>query len=153
MSIKLLPCPFCGDEAEIERLGDHSRSTIYRCTSCGASLETGEEWDHGKDWNKRADISGQLLEQLKAERDEADRRAGAAERNFAALQERHKTLMGQREMIGSRLSKIEDVIADPTKVHINMLVGEIAKISMEHCAHIHGEEMVVLWNKAKQEQA
>ena len=88
MSIKLLPCPFCSDEAEIERYGDAHRSTQYRCTNCGASLETGEEWDHGRDWNKRADISGPLLEQLKAERDEADRRAGAAERKLAELEKR-----------------------------------------------------------------
>lgn len=53
----LLPCPFCGSEAEIERLGDHSRSTIYKCTNCGCSLETGEEWDHGRDWNRRAALA------------------------------------------------------------------------------------------------
>jgi len=52
--MKLLPCPFCGDEAEIERCGDRRRSTIYQCTSCGCSLETGEEWDHGAGWNTRA---------------------------------------------------------------------------------------------------
>lgn len=57
MSIPLLPCPFCGYEAEIERLGDGRRSTIYACTSCSCSLETGEEWDHGRDWNRRAAVS------------------------------------------------------------------------------------------------
>lgn len=50
----LLPCPFCGSEAEIERYGDSSKSTIYQCQSCSCSLETGEEWDHGSDWNRRA---------------------------------------------------------------------------------------------------
>jgi hypothetical protein len=54
MSAALLPCPFCGYEAEIERLGDHRQSTIYCCTSCGCTLETGEEWGHGRDWNRRA---------------------------------------------------------------------------------------------------
>lgn len=52
--MKLDPCPFCGGEAEIERLGDHRRSTIYACCNCGCRLETGEEWGHGADWNKRA---------------------------------------------------------------------------------------------------
>jgi Lar family restriction alleviation protein len=55
MTVDLLPCPFCGREAEIERIGDARRSTIYACTNCGCSLETGEEWDHGNDWNRRAD--------------------------------------------------------------------------------------------------
>ena len=36
-------------------------------------------------------------------------------------------------------------LADPAAVHINMLSGRIAKISMEQCAHIHGEEMVARW--------
>lgn len=54
--VALLPCPFCGSEAEIERRGDHRVSTIYQCTFCGCSLETGEEWSHGRDWNNRAAI-------------------------------------------------------------------------------------------------
>ncbi|HEV7286687.1 MAG TPA: hypothetical protein VGN75_17685, partial [Kaistia sp.] len=52
--LSLAPCPFCGNEAEIERLGDRRQSTIYSCTFCGCSLETGEEWGHGTDWNRRA---------------------------------------------------------------------------------------------------
>lgn len=50
----LKPCPFCGHAAEIERQGDRRQSTIYACTSCGCSLETGEEWGFGAQWNKRA---------------------------------------------------------------------------------------------------
>lgn len=56
--IELLPCPFCGNDAEIERYGTSKVSTIYVCTSCGCSLETGEEWDHGRMWNERAAPSG-----------------------------------------------------------------------------------------------
>lgn len=55
----LLPCPFCGGEAEIERYGTSRVSTIYICTFCGCSLETGEEWGHGRQWNKRAEIPKQ----------------------------------------------------------------------------------------------
>jgi hypothetical protein len=51
---KLLPCPFCGHEAEILRFGDRSKSTQYNCTMCGCFLETGEEWNHGATWNRRA---------------------------------------------------------------------------------------------------
>ncbi len=53
MSEELKPCPFCGNEAEIERYGTRRQSTIYTCTNCGCRLETGEEWGHGDDWNKR----------------------------------------------------------------------------------------------------
>lgn len=54
MSEALLPCPFCGGSAHIERVGDRSKSTIYQCDDCCCSLETGEEWDHGRAWNRRA---------------------------------------------------------------------------------------------------
>jgi hypothetical protein len=54
--VKLAPCPFCGEEAEIERYGNRRVSTIYRCTFCGCSLETGEEWDHGAQWNERVTL-------------------------------------------------------------------------------------------------
>ncbi|MBD9511528.1 hypothetical protein IB265_32755 [Ensifer sp. ENS10] len=53
MSVALDPCPFCACEARIERIGDRRQSTIYRCDNCGCSLETGEEWGHGKGWNER----------------------------------------------------------------------------------------------------
>ena len=101
MSIKLLPCPFCGAEAEIKRLGDAHRSTQYECTDCGASLETGEEWDHGRDWNKRANLDTELLASMKAERDEADRRAGSAERHNENLEEvlgGHRLLVRQLDV-------------------------------------------------------
>lgn len=53
-AVQLLPCPFCGGEAHIERYGDRRQSTQYACDACGCSLETGEEWGHGAGWNKRA---------------------------------------------------------------------------------------------------
>lgn len=51
---RLRDCPFCGGTAEIERHGTPRQSTIYACNECGCRLETGEEWDHGADWNKRS---------------------------------------------------------------------------------------------------
>ncbi len=53
MSQKLLPCPFCGSDAEFERVGTPRQSTIVSCTSCAAMLESNEEWDHGRFWNTR----------------------------------------------------------------------------------------------------
>lgn len=52
----LAPCPFCGRSATIEQIGNSWQSTIYQCDNCGCSLETGEEFDHGKLWNTRAPI-------------------------------------------------------------------------------------------------
>ena len=52
--IELLPCPFCGGKAEINRFGNFLQSTQYECTDCGCLLETGEEFNHGTQWNTRA---------------------------------------------------------------------------------------------------
>ena len=51
--MELKPCPFCGGEAKIERVGDFRKSTIYACTECGCRLETEEEFNHGTRWNAR----------------------------------------------------------------------------------------------------
>lgn len=53
---KLLPCPFCGGEAHFERVGTNKVSCIVACEDCGASLETGETWDSGANWNTRAQL-------------------------------------------------------------------------------------------------
>ena len=65
--MKLLPCPFCGGEAEIKRYGDRRQSTIYACTMCGCKLETGEEWDHGADWNRRYNINEEIQKEIDRE--------------------------------------------------------------------------------------
>ncbi|MGN6147069.1 Lar family restriction alleviation protein [Rhizobium sp.] len=57
----LSPCPFCGHSASIERYGDRSQSTIYQCDNCSCSLETGEEFNHGTDWNRRAPIDAAAI--------------------------------------------------------------------------------------------
>lgn len=52
--MKLLPCPFCGHkEPSIVRYGDARKSTQYECGMCSCTLETPEEWDHGRWWNQR----------------------------------------------------------------------------------------------------
>jgi hypothetical protein len=50
---ELEPCPFCGGEAEFERMGDHRQSCIVACQDCGCRLETGETWNCGQSWNTR----------------------------------------------------------------------------------------------------
>lgn len=50
----LLPCPFCGGEAEVERKGTARRSAIVFCEDCGARLESNES-GAGRLWNERPD--------------------------------------------------------------------------------------------------
>lgn len=58
--IKLLPCPFCGGQAEIKRKGTYRQSMVIGCTNCHGELESGDvvgltrPVDYG--WNKRAKI-------------------------------------------------------------------------------------------------
>jgi len=50
----LLPCPFCGGEAEFERMGTPRQSCIVACTDCGGRLESSEEGAGcGSEWNDR----------------------------------------------------------------------------------------------------
>ena len=49
----LLPCPFCGGEAEVEQKGTTRQSHIISCTDCHCSLETNETFGAGALWNTR----------------------------------------------------------------------------------------------------
>lgn len=52
---ELLPCPFCGGEAEFEREGTSRRSCIVRCRNCGARHESSDEGKRsGRSWNTLA---------------------------------------------------------------------------------------------------
>lgn len=51
---KLEPCPFCGGNAEFERLGTNTQSCIVFCEMCGARLESNEAGEYcGDQWNRR----------------------------------------------------------------------------------------------------
>lgn len=50
---ELLPCPFCGGRATYERMGSARHSCIIECGHCGCSMETGEIWSCGEQWNTR----------------------------------------------------------------------------------------------------
>lgn len=59
MSKKLLPCPFCGGKAEIERMGTGRQSCQVACTDCGARHEGPDEDEQsGDSWNRRAALDG-----------------------------------------------------------------------------------------------
>lgn len=54
MTNELKPCPFCGGEAEFERVGTERYSTIVVCTECGARHESGDVREvAGISWNNR----------------------------------------------------------------------------------------------------
>lgn len=50
------------------------------------------------------------------------------------------------EALDAELAKLQD----PVAVHANMLRGEIAKISMTQCAHLHGPATVEQWHSIEQ---
>lgn len=54
---RLLPCPFCGGEAEVEQTGSYRQTTIYACGECGCRLETGEVFKIGQRWNTREPLN------------------------------------------------------------------------------------------------
>jgi hypothetical protein len=45
------------------------------------------------------------------------------------------------------LAEVQSILSDPVKVHVNMLRGIIAPITMEQCAHVHGEAAVVEYQR------
>lgn len=70
---KLLPCPFCGGEAEFERMGTPRQSCIVACTDCGGRLETSEEGAAcGSQWNDRHVPDGWQVVPVKPTREMAE---------------------------------------------------------------------------------
>lgn len=53
---ELLPCPFCGGEAEVRESSTHD--FYVKCTKCGASTRKNHENRPGAliDWNTRAKV-------------------------------------------------------------------------------------------------
>lgn len=53
--VVMLPCPFCGGDAEIKRMGTNRVSMIIGCVDCSCTLETGEtSINERSQWNSRA---------------------------------------------------------------------------------------------------
>jgi hypothetical protein len=59
---KLLPCPFCGSEAEIKHTGDTGRYVC--CTNCnsGSHLHYGNLDELAKKWNTRQQLAKPAVE-------------------------------------------------------------------------------------------
>lgn len=52
---RLHPCPFCGGEPEIERVGTSRASCIVICSDCSARNESADVGQHsGRSWNRRS---------------------------------------------------------------------------------------------------
>lgn len=53
---ELKPCPFCGGDAQIDRMGTNKVSMQISCGYCGAYMESGENWiDENSNWNQRVE--------------------------------------------------------------------------------------------------
>jgi Lar family restriction alleviation protein len=56
---QLKPCPFCGGEAEIEKIGTARQSMIIVCTDCGCRVESGDVFNltrpENYKWNRRVE--------------------------------------------------------------------------------------------------
>jgi Lar family restriction alleviation protein len=65
----LLPCPFCGGQAEFERTGTSGHSCIVSCGNCGARHESGDEYENsGSSWNSRAALAAPSVEPVAPDR-------------------------------------------------------------------------------------
>lgn len=55
---ELKPCPFCGGQAVIHRIGNSRQSSRLGCEDCSCDLEANETAERtGSAWNRRADAS------------------------------------------------------------------------------------------------
>jgi hypothetical protein len=86
----LLPCPFCGGKAVVERYGNSRQFSIYRCVACGCGLETGEISGYGRIWNNRVPAPPNAIrEAAEGEREAcakiADRRADSSNKDCERL--------------------------------------------------------------------
>lgn len=59
--------------------------------------------------------------------------------------EKIKTLENKLKEKELELKEIAKNLLDPNFVHQNMLLGKIAKIPMEACAHTHGSKTLERW--------
>jgi ribosomal protein L37AE/L43A len=59
--MELKECPFCGGEAEFDRIGTSRQSEIVKCTDCHCTLESSDQ-DHysGSSWNTRPQPTEQI---------------------------------------------------------------------------------------------
>ena len=70
----LKPCPFCGGDAHIERMGTHRVSMQIECGDCGAGLESGETWiDENSRWNTRHSEQPTISDYLEANKEMIDK--------------------------------------------------------------------------------
>lgn len=127
MSDELKACPFCGGEAEIERVGTARMSTIYFCTECSCRLETGETFNHGALWNRRAQLPRQGGEAV------GEVRALSDGKQYAALY----TMVGQH-LVGEKLythpaDQVED---DLTMVKVSReLLQDMRDLAFDQVEH------------------
>ncbi len=144
MADELLPCPFCGNEAELLFIGNShtkSRKAEIKCKKCyvkiiNAGLRHGSEWvaKHSiDDWNKRATLQSKPVSEDSIENagviavglsEELPDELTAQEQSFfiAGFQECVKyyklTLQSkQGDTLTEKLNKVRDIINNTVGIH------------------------------------
>ncbi|WP_167752812.1 Lar family restriction alleviation protein [Pusillimonas caeni] len=101
----LLPCPFCGGEAHIERIGTPRQSCQIACGNCGAWIETGEQGNEcGNAWNRRAALQSQV-------NSEASNRVREFLDNWLKIRLNDKTVVYQLNGYELRVDDLRTLIA------------------------------------------
>ena len=112
--VTLKSCPFCGEEARFERRGTSRQSCIVRCTWCGASHESSDEYERsGCSWNDRAPPS--RLAAIRSDRLRVARWMGRQRRSAATLRasaESERLYIMQRAVSGAVSGVLSDLLND-----------------------------------------
>ncbi|MBL8505907.1 MAG: Lar family restriction alleviation protein [Methylobacillus glycogenes] len=178
-SQELLPCPFCGGDAELDTMQffiatetgkSENRAAVYCTSGCTADIGLcySDLSDYSKEdvahkvidmWNTRAQAAAvpvqvEHLHELAIKAGFSPSWAGEKGMfivNSPADLEKFAQLLLQRE--GERLqAKVMSALQTESAVHAHMVAGKIAKISMLNCAHTHGEEAVTKYRALTEAQ-
>ena len=128
MGNELLPCPFCGGEPHIERLGNARFSTIVSCLDCGVTHECGDTGSSvGNGWNRRAPLAS--YDKLAASHAELLVRVGELEAAQACVYDGHAVLVSLSESAAKRTTaeNVSDVLDALAKVQKTVIALTRAK--------------------------
>lgn len=130
----LLPCPFCGEGADLMELFEGFCGECGNCETTGPAAET--EAAAIAAWNQRATPTE--VEKLRAERDKYQRRSEVAERAFWRLLHNHTTLRADARLMALALlgqtpdgTTQDGAQATATQADIDAAVARCAALAKE----------------------
>ena len=97
--IELKPCPFCGGKAHIDRVGTTRVSCIVSCQDCGATVESGETFNQGTQWNTRPTDSGYVQVPVEPTEEMIEAGVSSVSTQYFAHEEALKTAKGNTRYI------------------------------------------------------